>query len=397
MSAKNSTANSSLAHRFADKLRRDAVSLTRIWVDALDRRLEDVPARRVFPTESLLNHIPVVLAHLSDYLELDEDALEDPFVHEDLRKLAALRRQQGYDLDEIQAEFSILSRLLFGAAREFVEETEEVDARDLVNVLERLQHAIRGIATITALAYGESALEERKQRARILERFGQVISHEIRNRLNLARLAVEGWRRARHPTSEDLDLLQTLGTALKGIESVAEDVRGLSVAQVIPDSKWGRRRDLDDVLERLVEVCRPLTREHGVDLVVEGDPPATAVEASQLELAMVNLIVNGAKYRDPKAEQPRITLSAAACDDELVIKIVDNGTGIPESLRGRLFESGTRGDNTTDDDVPGEGLGLSIARDAIDQIGGTVRLDPEHEAPGCAFVITLPTPNALVD
>lgn len=377
-----------IAHLFAEKLREEAVPLTRTWLDALVRRLGDVHPTRVFPTESLLNHIPTVLARLADYLELDTDALDHGFVTDDLGRLAKLRRSQGYGLEELQAEFFILSRLLFGAAREFVGEAPGVDPRHLVDLLERLQHATREIAATTTLAYSEAALEDRRQRAEILERFGQVISHEIKNRLNLARLAIANWQRhSSDADADDLEMVETVVLSLNGIETVAEDVRGLAVAQVLPDSSWGRRRPLSDVVERLIESVAPMAAERAVRVRIEGELPRTAVDASKLELALVNLLINGARHAGEGSTSSTVTVSGRQIDDGLEIYVEDDGSGVPDALRDQVFERGSRASK----DTPGDGLGLAIAREAVEQIGGTIELDAAYSE-GCRFIVRLDAP-----
>src|SRR4051812_34940900 len=85
------------------ELHRRSSELTRLWLDRLVARL-DVAPRRVFPSSTLLNHMPEVLKAISQYL-CSNGEVGTKVVHDELDKLARLRRDQGYDIDEILAEF----------------------------------------------------------------------------------------------------------------------------------------------------------------------------------------------------------------------------------------------------------------------------------------------------
>src|SRR5215207_443496 len=97
----------SLEIHLGTELHRRSRELTRAWLDRLLERL-NVHPRRVFPSETLLNHIPEVLKAISDYLCSGGDLGSERIVRDELTKLARLRREQGYDIDEILAEFEIL-------------------------------------------------------------------------------------------------------------------------------------------------------------------------------------------------------------------------------------------------------------------------------------------------
>jgi hypothetical protein len=99
------------------ELHRRSTELTRIWLDHLLERL-DVHPRRVFPAEALLNRMPEVLSAISEYLVTDGDLGAQQLVQEEFVTLARLRREQGYDIDEILVEFEILGEILYKALRE---------------------------------------------------------------------------------------------------------------------------------------------------------------------------------------------------------------------------------------------------------------------------------------
>ena len=71
--------------------------------------------------------------------------------------------------------------------------------------------------------------------------------------------------------------------------------------------------------------------------------------------------------------------------DEVRVDVSDSGPGIPAALRPRLFERGTRRDES-----PGHGLGLHIARRLARGMGGDLRIHTESGSPGVSFTLLLP-------
>jgi signal transduction histidine kinase len=100
--------------------------------------------------------------------------------------------------------------------------------------------------------------------------------------------------------------------------------------------------------------------------------------------AVANLLANAAKYG-----AGQVRLSAAREDGAIVIAVEDDGPGIPEAERERVFEPFYRLDRSRDRASGGFGLGLAIARKAVALHGGTVRAG-DSELGGARFVICVP-------
>ena len=104
-----------------------------------------------------------------------------------------------------------------------------------------------------------------------------------------------------------------------------------------------------------------------------------------LRQAMINLVDNAIKY---SPHGGRIAIRVGQSAENAVIDVIDNGPGIPEELRSRVFDRFYRVDKSRSRDNGGTGLGLAIAKSAVEVHGGTLSLEPSNGT-GSVFRITL--------
>ncbi len=403
----------SLEAHLGAELHRRSSELTRAWLDRLLHRL-DVQPRRIFPSDTLLNHIPEVLKAVSDYLCSSGDMVAAKLVRNELAQLARLRREQGYDVDELLTEFEILGEILYGALREEAGAFErKVPAEYAIEVAERLYRALMVITTITAGTFREEGFRDRRDRARLLGGFGRDLAHELRNRLAAADASLQilahdldGARAAEGevgpgpaPAQEDAGrtaersrrALKALGSALQRIKGVADDVHALAIAQGSEESAQGRRLALRSLLEETVEELGGLADEKGVRLELQEVIPDVQVDATRVELVLINLLGNAIKYSDESKTDRWVRISVQRQEPaHWRIGVADNGVGIPADLQGLVFEQFVR---AHPDIADGTGLGLAIARAAVDQLRGQIWLESEPGA-GSTFYFTVVDPPA---
>lgn len=370
------------------ELHRRSAELTRLWLDRLTDRLEVHP-RRVFPSDTLLNDMPEVLRAVSDYLCSGGNIGAEQVVRDEMTKLARLRREQGYDIDEILAEFEILGKILYDALREEARKYgRKVRPDYAVEVGERLYRALMAITTITATTFREEGFQDRRERARLLGSFGRDLAHELRNRLSTAETALHLLNQEELDAATRERVLLALRRTVKRIEGVADDVHALAIAQGSEETAQGRRLSLRALFEETVAELRGMAEERGVRMEAQETVPDVQVDATRVELALINLIGNAVKYSDPAKEDRWVRVSVQRDERWWRISVEDNGVGIPDGMQDRVFEQFVRAHPAV---AEGSGLGLAIAREAVEQMGGRIWLE-SRPGVGTTFSFTVLDP-----
>lgn len=371
------------------ELHRRSTELTRAWLDRLQERL-DVHPRRIFPADTLLNRMPDVLRAISEYLISDGDLTAERLVQDEFIKLARMRREQGYDIDEILAEFEILGDILFTALKEEAQGFgRKVPAGYAIEVSERLYRALTVITTITATTFREEGFRDRRERARLLGGFGRDLAHELRNRLSTAEAALHLIENGLASEAVRERAVRNLRNTLRRIKGVADDVHSLAIAQGSEETAQGRRLSLRALIAETVEELHGMAGERGVRIEVREPIPDVQVDATRVELALINLIGNAIKYSNPEEDDRWVRVSVQRHEDGYWrISVSDNGLGIPEEMQDLVFEQFVRAHPEVAD---GTGLGLSIVRTAVEQISGRIWLESEPGT-GTAFHFTVIDP-----
>ena len=152
-----------------------------------------------------------------------------------------------------------------------------------------------------------------------------------------------------------------------------------------------RRRPtvLRTLVQQQVQLQRLQWQAQGLDVRVEGQAGTLLADPDKLGAAVANLLSNAIRF-SPHGGTIRITLAHAA--GRAVIAVADQGPGVPENERARVFDPFFRGTRQPEGAVPGSGIGLSIVRETVAAHGGTVALS--SDGAGAVFRIELPHADA---
>ena len=146
--------------------------------------------------------------------------------------------------------------------------------------------------------------------------------------------------------------------------------------------------DVGALLQGPLERLGPEAAAGELTLSVELPPdlPAVLVDADRVRQVIANLLHNAIKFTPPGG---RVTLSAAAEGDEVIVEVRDTGIGIAKTDLPRVFERFYKGDRARTRGRGGTGLGLAIARHIVDAHGGRVWVKSK-EGKGSSFFFSLP-------
>ena len=136
-----------------------------------------------------------------------------------------------------------------------------------------------------------------------------------------------------------------------------------------------------DLAEVLEAALRGQGKTESIRLSVDAELPMVDADAAQLERAFANLLENAVRYGNGRPVLVRSRLVGG----NIVVRVVDQGPGIPEGDRDRIFEPFQHGETTS----AGSGLGLAIAKGFIEANGGGIAVE-SLPGQGTSFVVTLP-------
>jgi CheY-like chemotaxis protein/two-component sensor histidine kinase len=133
-------------------------------------------------------------------------------------------------------------------------------------------------------------------------------------------------------------------------------------------------------------------RDHKLHINLPAEPLYVQADPARLIQIIVNLLNNAAKYTEPGGET---WLTAEQIGDEAVIKVRDNGVGIPQEMISRVFDMFVQVDESFHHAQGGLGIGLTLVQRLTELHGGTVTCHSEGLGEGSEFVIRLKTSREL--
>ncbi|MCU0877260.1 MAG: response regulator [Pirellulaceae bacterium] len=250
--------------------------------------------------------------------------------------------------------------------------------------LERVNAALQ--AEIAERLRAERALRDADRRK---DEFLATLAHELRN--PLSPLVAAAQLLAAEP--QRLEQVQELAQVMtRQIEQLRQLIGDLLDVSRISSGKLVLRRDrlwLDEAIEAAVDVARPLMERAGHHFLVRRPPGPLRVEGDKVRLAQIvgNLLVNAAKYTPTGG---RIELESEAEGSHAVIRIRDNGEGIPPEMLEQIFGLFNQVDSSNTRSHGGLGIGLTLVKTLVEMHGGTVAAYSAGRGEGSEFTVRLP-------
>ncbi|MFL5594073.1 MAG: ATP-binding protein [Gemmatimonadaceae bacterium] len=384
-----------LAGELADRLRGAKQELVTQWLDRINERVA-ISEKKVFPTHELLNHVPLLIEGIAGYVrrpDKDIDA-EAPVVAKAM-ELGALRHEQGFDAYEILKEYEMLGEIIFDFLADCAERIRETVPRsDFLACWQRIAQGVELIRQATMSHFLRLSDEEVKEREERLRKFNRTVAHELKNRVHAvgsaAAVLTEQW-------IDEKERIEFAKIVAKNAEALRRVLRNLELlSQPKDDPRHRRNILLPEVATEAVREFRDAADASGVEVRIADDLPPIEVDAATVELCLMNYVSNAIKYADSRKGERWVTIEASVegpdtkRDREVVIRVSDNGIGVPAEKRGKLFEEFFRAHDDTVTEADGSGLGLSIVKETVESIGGRAWAEFPEES-GSVFAFAIPS------
>jgi PAS domain S-box-containing protein len=244
-----------------------------------------------------------------------------------------------------------------------------------------------GLALDNARLYREAHDSDRRK-----DEFLAMLAHELRN--PLAPILTSLQLLELRPSDPDLQhrCREILVRQVRHLARLIDDL--LDVSRITRGRIALRKQPLElaESIARAVDAARPMIDERHHHLTV-AVPPGLWVEADPLriEQVVVNLLANATKYTEPGG---RIRVLGERSGPSAVIRVADNGMGIPSEMLPHVFDPFVQGDRSLDRTQGGLGIGLTLVRGLIHLHGGAVSAASDGPGQGSEFVVTLPLTEA---
>jgi PAS domain S-box-containing protein len=231
------------------------------------------------------------------------------------------------------------------------------------------------------------ALQKEKELADLKTKFVSMASHEFRTPLSTISLATGFIRRYKAKiTPEDIDKkLDDIVRQVDHMNYLLEDVLTVGKAESGKVQVNVAPIDIPAFFENIAnEVYQSTGKTHRIRLTTGCEQKSISSDPRMMRIILVNLLTNAIKF-SPGKNIVWVTISCAT--NTLQLKVKDEGLGIPEEDREKLFHSFHRASNAGA--IQGTGLGLSIVRKTVDLLEGVIQVESKLNE-GTTFTISIP-------
>jgi PAS domain S-box-containing protein len=216
-----------------------------------------------------------------------------------------------------------------------------------------------------------------------------MLGHELRNPLAAITSAAELIELLDAADPEVENAREVLQNQIQHLVQLVDDM--LDVSRLMKGKIRIRRELLDvrEIVHQSLQTCEIAIegRRHTVDVQLPTETMPVEGDAARLEQVFVNLLTNAAKYTEPGG---RIAVIGTTTRSECIVRVRDNGIGIPPELLPQVFELFRQLSPSTHRAEGGLGIGLNIVKNLVELHGGSVAVHSEGPGCGSEFSIRLP-------
>ena len=219
------------------------------------------------------------------------------------------------------------------------------------------------------------------------EKFVANTAHHLRNSFAIIGTHVNFARRSANADPVQQEVLRAVQKTLGKCTRIINQLLMLaSLEQPKKSAAPAEKVSLVPVVTSVIEELAPLGQQKGIELGVESLDGNAMVEAPTrlLHELLTNLVGNAIQHM---GKEGHVTVSVVSGEREATLSVIDNGVGIPEALREKVFERFFRVDESNPD---GSGLGMAIVKEICDALGARITLSSSAGGQGLRVDVRFP-------
>jgi PAS domain S-box-containing protein len=236
-------------------------------------------------------------------------------------------------------------------------------------------------------------VRELKESGRMKDEFLATLAHELRNPLAPIRNAAHILKQHGPRDPELVWARQVIDRQAEHLSRLVDDL--LDVSRITRGKIELRRERIavSVIVSSAVETARPLieANQHALTVSLPGEPLFVNGDLTRLAQVVSNLLTNAAKYTPPSG---RIEVGAERDGEQVLLRVRDNGVGIPREMLARIFEMFAQVDSSLERTAGGLGIGLTLAQTLVELHGGTLEAQSPGAGRGSEFIVRLPLASA---
>jgi two-component system CheB/CheR fusion protein len=244
----------------------------------------------------------------------------------------------------------------------------------------------------------ESEKQERiraEEAARVRDEFFAVLSHELKQPLNLIQLTAE--MLSRIPEAATLPAIVrgtgTIKRMVKGQARIIDDLMDLSRLHTGKLTLTYSQLDLSERVSQVVKLMEEEAKQKKLTLQIDVCASELIIQGDLVRIEQIvwNLLSNALKFT-PQGGTVHVQVRREA-DDMACIEVTDTGSGIAPELLPHIFDMFRQGNNGTARQYEGMGIGLALVKELVHSHGGRVEAESRGEGLGAAFRVYFPATN----